>query len=84
MLQIDSYIKVCEEPIQRISELKSAYERSLHNLKLQCANAELIPADLYLKATLEQCVTALKMEIGDYLSVSNDGSTHLVFVQRYL
>lgn len=68
--QIDEYIRGCEIPVQRITELKSAYERSLDNLKMQCADAELIPAEHYTKATLEQCITALKLAIGDHLSVS--------------
>ena len=69
ILQIDEYIRSCDVPVQRITELKSAYERSLDNLKMQCADAELIPAEHYHKATLEQCITALKLAIGDFLSV---------------
>ena len=50
--------------------MKASYEKMLHNFKLMCADAGYIPADNYTKATLEQCVTALKLEFGDKLQVS--------------
>ncbi|KAF6036606.1 hypothetical protein EB796_005085 [Bugula neritina] len=68
-IQIDNHIRECEGPVQRITELKSAYEKTLHNIKLAFADAQLIPAEHYSKATLEQCITALKLELGDVLAM---------------
>lgn len=64
-LQIDTVVTQCSRVVQRINDLHSAYSTTLTKFKVACADAEVIPADTCHKASLEQCVYALKMSVAD-------------------
>lgn len=70
-MQIDEEVSGCEGVVFRVSELKRSYETTLDKFKLTCADAEVIPAENYSRASLEQCITALRIHVGsgDQLSV---------------
>ncbi|XP_067944814.1 uncharacterized protein [Watersipora subatra] len=71
---IDCHIRECELPVDKISKMKASYEKTLENFKLQCADGGFIPIENYKKVTLEQCVTALKLEFDEKLVVKETES----------